>query len=396
MFSTTRIALISLSLFLLVACVSGSQITPVSTATAPLVTPTPVVPTLALSPAYPVPFTPLPPSPTPALACAFSATFSPLVFVDNTRLLGRTDTGVSLLNLATLSEEDNWPYTSLSPNLRGVPLAIAPDGKRLVWSLTNTIEWIDLERHVVITTSPPLTTPIGHLEFSATGDKVFGMFGQDGTFVSWGLDGQPLTQFQTGYDSYHGLGMLAGMGVSADERQLAFLPLSDTLHLALWDVVAHKPITTYPAEYIGDDAGPPPGGVNVTFAPTGEWVGHGVGNGTAGTTLWRVSDGAIVWRGRNDHYAVSESNFAFSPNGHFAATATSDENNQPSVLLHTLTATSISYSTVLPLPVPFTHQARFRLIFSPDNTQLIAVTQHSLLVWEVETGTMRQACQMAR
>lgn len=353
---------------------------------------------------YPAQSTSLPGATTfPACARALVA---PLGFVDNTRLVGQALDGVNIIELETGQEADFLAFPSKPPHY-SLPfgIALAPDGETVAWSLEDvnepppsTLQLVRLSDHTTIHTLSPITPSITHLAFSAAGDKLFGLgfgrFEANSMFMTWGLDGQLLSSLDTGLGSYHGFVTILGMGVSPDGRLLAFVPLADDPQLLIWDLVAQKQMVAYPTGNVADEAGGA-GGINVTFSPDGRLVGHGTGYGFAPAAIWRVSDGALVWRASEVETPPTRGNFAFSPDGQWLA-APENDNGQSLAVLRAVAGTTIGERRILPL---FEQQqfSNIRFLFTPDSTRLVATLaaeRHTYMaVWDVETAALQYLCE---
>jgi WD40 repeat protein len=282
----------------------------------------------------------------------YDTLFEPIAFLpDNKNLLGRTNTGILLLNLNTMEEES---YIEVPDEV--IEAAISNDGQVLALAFSNqNIQLSDSQR---INTLEAHKNIITALKFSPTGDKLFSA-SHDNWVKIWDREGNLITSLLPG-----GLEVL-GIGISPDGTKLATISFEGPMKL--WDISKHQVIQEFESPYGAFD------GADAGFSADGQIVARGIGGGPI--TLYKVSDGSQLWSG--GVYAL-----AFSPDGRFLAISDIDENGENIIVLSSQDGLQV-YKTLRG------HNSMIlKLIFSLDGRILASMDDLELKVWRVENGQL--------
>ena len=371
---------IAISLFM-ASCRAGQTVAPESATQTVLPEPTQMLTATPIPVATAV-STPLPeatqtstdtPLPATAMAICHIPYYDPVAFMpDNIRLLVRDNSGVRIFNLETLEAES---YLIAPKNL--VPAAaLSPDGQTLAWALEdNTIQLIRVLDQTFIHTLAGHTDMVTALKFSPAGDKLFSA-SHDTWVRIWDLDGKQLDAYQpTGADDLPS--EVLGFGISPDGLKLATIPLDGPMKL--WDLDGHSQI----AEFHGSISGGYDGS-DVAFSPDGQFIAQHLGAGGGYLSLWRISDGSLLFRSENLSLGV-----AFSPDGRYLAHAEMD----PSGVNRVVVRSADGNDLIRVLEGPENTSQLGKVIFSPDSTRLVAVDNYisaKILIWQVANGKLQQ------
>lgn len=332
-----RIILFTLSILLLAAC-QGNQMSQPTTTPARLDLPTPAPTEELTSSTEPGCFTP--------------ADLIPLSFTsDSKRLAIRTASGVQILNLGTIREETfvQSPKPILSATL-------SPDGQMIAWSFEDySIELVQVSDGKLLSTLKGHTDIVLKLRFSANGDKLFSG-SHDGTVRIWASKGNLLHVIEIG-------GEVLGIGISADETQLATIPFDGPVEL--WDLTNYRKITSLGGTGGFDTS-------DAVFSPDGKYLAADL---ATGLFLWRLSDGQSLWSDLKNSLAVT-----FSPDGKYLAYADISDNN--AIVLGSPDGKQI-IRTIEGMQGPV-----WELFFSPDSSMLAATDGREIRIWRVEDGTL--------
>jgi WD40 repeat protein len=287
-----------------------------------------------------------------AQSSCLPAIFDPIAFLpDNTGLIGRTNTGICILNLETLGEE-----SCMESPTEVVEAALSNDGQALALAFSN--HTIQLSDGQLINTMEGHSNNITALKFSPTGDKLFSA-SHDNWVKVWDRDGNLLNSFLPG-----GLEVL-GIGVSPDGTKLATISFEGPMKL--WDISKNQIVQEFESPYGAFD------GAEAAFSPDGQIVARGIGGGPI--TLFKVSDGTQLWSG--GVYAL-----AFSPDGRFLAISDVDEDGENIVVLRSQDGGQTH------MILRGHHSIILKIIFSPDGSVIASGDDLELKIWHIEDGQL--------
>jgi WD40 repeat protein len=364
--------LLCVSLLFCAACVAHGNITPEPTpgATASLTrAPIPSFPSPITSSQPPIKTPPVIPSPSPSetlppvitrLTSCASTGFIPVAFLPpNGRLLGRTETELRIIDPSTGQET-----SFLKPSRQMVTAALSPDGQTLA------LAFVDHSLQLIrMTDKQQLSTLTGHLDritalrFTPTGGKLVSA-SLDTWVRLWSLDGKLISKFQPGGADNFPAEVL-GIGISPDGDTLG--TISSEGPLKLWDMST----SLKKAEFEGSISGGYDGS-EVLFSKDGKFMAESLGGGGQ-ISLWKLLDGALLWRG--GIFAA-----AFSPDGRsFAYTDADEQGNNIVVLLST---DRQEVNRVLKGHLGLV----WKLVFSPDGAILASTDDSEMRLWRVDNG----------
>ncbi len=250
---------------------------------------------------------------TPFIICATN-NFIPIVFLPTDgRLLGRTETELRIIDPAIGQET-----TFLQPSRQIDAVALSPDGQTLALGLVDhSIQLIRMADKRLLSTLTGHLDRITALKFTPDGDRL--VSASVDTWVRiWSLHGKLVSSFQPGGADNFPAEVL-GIGISPDGATLA--TISTEGPLKLWDLSSNQKT----AEFEGSISGGYDGS-EVVFSKDGKFMAESLGGGGL-ISLWRLSDGALLWRG-------GIFSAAFTPDGrYFVYTDVNEQGNSVAVFL---------------------------------------------------------------
>ena len=367
-----RSLLLGVFLLFSAACVAQGNVTPRLTpgATASLTRPsTPSLPSPITSPQFlirtPSDIPSLSPSETSTpVATSFticaSTSFIPIAFLPaDGRLLGRTEPELRIIDPTT--GKDTF---FLKPSKQVVAASLSADGQILALALVDhSIQLIRMIDKQLLSTLTGHLDRITALKFTPTGEKLISA-SLDNWVRIWGQDGKLISKFQPGGADNFPAEVL-GIGISPDGVTLG--TISSEGPLKLWDLSTHQK----KAEFEGNISGGYDGS-EVVFSKDGKFMAELLGGGGQ-ISLWRLLDGALLWRG--GIFAA-----AFTPDGNSFAYTDADEQGNDVIVL--LSADGKEVKQILkghPSPV-------WKLAFSPEGAILASTDDSELRLWRVKDG----------
>jgi WD40 repeat protein len=280
-------------------------------------------------------------------------------FPDGRRLLGIVTAGgqssAQIFNVETQLVEDSFPAPYLV-----YEAALSPDGQTLAWAFDDfSVRLVRLSDHQETAFMEGHINMIVALKFSPAGDRLYSA-SHDGTVRIWGLDGKALDVIQPG-------GEIVGMGLSPDGSRLAIIPSEG--NTVMWDIAKDRKLTEYEGAIFGGYDGS-----EAVFSPDGKYFAASLGGGGA-ISLWRLSDGALLWRGGT--FAA-----AFSPDSTIFAHSDWDVSQNGVIVLRSADGQQVLRTISDPMGMAW------RLVFSPDSARLVSFDGNRMRLWQVDTGDL--------
>jgi WD40 repeat protein len=254
--------------------------------------------------------------------------------------------------------------TFLQPSRQVDAVALTTDGQTLALGLVDhSIQLIRMADKRLLSTLTGHLDRITALKFTPAGDRL--VSASVDTWVRiWSLDGKLISSFQPGGADNFPAEVL-GIGISPDGATLA--TISTEGPLKLWDLLTNQKR----AEFEGSISGGYDGS-EVVFSKDGKFMAEALGGGGL-ISLWRLSDGALLWRG-------GIFSAAFTPDGRsFAYTDVDEQGNSVAVFL---TADGKEEIRVLKGHAGLI----WRLVFSPDGAILATTDGSEMRLWRLEDG----------
>ena len=285
----------------------------------------------------------------------------PIAFMpDNIRMVFRADSGVQVINLQTMQQEN---YLE-APGKLTPAITLSPDGEILAWALEdNTIQLFRMTDKKRLHTLVGNTDRITRLKFSPKGDKFFSA-SQDSWVRVWDSNGNQIQAFQpTGADNIPSA--VLGMGISPDGTLLATIPSDGPVKL--WNTADYKL-----ERELGGSGGYETS--DVAFSADGQMMAADL---ATGLFLWRITDGTELL---GSEPGINSLAVVFSPDGRILAYSELGERN--AIVLSSTDGTR-RIRTLEGLQAPV-----WGLIFSPDSTLLASTDDVEIRIWRVEDGRL--------
>jgi WD40 repeat protein len=274
-------------------------------------------------------------------------------------LLGRTETDLQIIDPSSGQE-----IVFLKPSQQVVTAALSPDGQTLALALADhSIQLIRMADKQLLSTLTGHLDRITSLEFTPASDRLVSA-SVDSWVRVWSRDGKLVSKFQPGgVDAFPA--EVLGIGIAPDGLTLG--TISSEGPLKLWDLSTNQK----KAEFEGSISGGYDGS-EVIFSKDGRIMAETLGGGGQ-ISLWRLLDGALLWRG--GIFAA-----AFSPDSHFFAYADADEQGSNVVVLRSADGKKVYH-------VLKGHAGLiWKLVFSPDGAILASIDDSEMRLWRVENG----------
>ncbi len=360
----SKLTIYCLLVLLCAACAGTTTTRPEETlGSTPTITPSPSLspkPTATVTPSV----TPAPTAtPTAAIICS-QGFFAPIAFLpNNTRLLGWSDKGISDIDLGTGREEVLLELTGSV-----VTAAVSPDGQLLATALDDhSLRLMRLSDKKVLRSWTGHTDMITALKFSPRGDLLFSA-SHDTWVRVWDLAEKQIKAFQPGGAEDQFPSEVVGLGISPDGNQVGTISVEGPMKL--WDLATLQKIAQFEGSIDGGYDGS-----DVAFSADGQYLAAGLGGGGL-ISLWKLSDGSLLWRGGT--FAL-----AFSPDGRIFAYADRDEAGNDMVTMRSADGKTVirelkGHTAVI-----------WKIIFSPDGKLLASVDDAQIRVWQVEDGRLQ-------
>jgi WD40 repeat protein len=336
---------------------------PKPTRTAPPPTPT-NAPTVTLMPALTL-------APTPACF----ANFNPLGFsADGRALLGiSTVDGQAGIWLQAFDLQTQVMRTIRRQEQGITAAALAPDGQSVAWGLPDfSIQQVSAQDGDPLASYTGHTGQVNALVFAPDGSRLYSA-SSDRAVIAWNTANQQAAQrFEPpGVDIPT---EEIGLGISPDGKTLVTIPFEGSAKG--WDTATFTKIGEYPGAISGAY-----NGAAASFSADGQYMAVMLAGGPGTASLWSLADGQKLWSGG------FMADTAFSPDSRLFASTEVDFNNRPS----TIALRTADGQTVLRSITRGSDDAVWKLLFSPDSTQLITSTGASLSFYQVEDGRLLRA-----